>query len=88
MREDIIGPRYAIRLGDLKSWHVLRVTCLQCSHVATVSPAPLLRRFGEYRRLAELEKRFACKACGNRSGNSARVFRLDRNAAGDKGGGR
>lgn len=79
MREEIIGPKYAIRLGDLKSWHVLKVTCLQCRHESTVSPAPLLRRFGEHQRLAQLEERFACSHCGNRGGNSARVYRLDRN---------
>ena len=44
MREDIIGPRYAIRLGGLKPWYVLKVACLQCRHTSVVSPVPLVHR--------------------------------------------
>jgi len=75
MREDIIGPKYAIRLGDLRPWHVLQVTCFSCRHVATVSPAPLLQRFGEHQRLSELEDRFRCTECDHRGGNSVKVYK-------------
>ena len=80
MREEILGPRYAIRLGDLKPWHVLKVTCLQCRRAATVSPAPLLTRFGVHQRIVGIADRFACTGCGNRGGNRVAVRRLDRNA--------
>ena len=80
MREEILGPKYEVRLGDLKPWHVLKVTCLQCRRAVTVSPAPLLMRFGEYPRIVGIEERFACTECGNRAGNSVKVLRLDRNA--------
>lgn len=53
MREDIIGPRYAIRLR-----HVLKITCLQCRHESIVSPAPPVRRFGEHAFLNRLEDIF------------------------------
>ena len=80
MREEILGPKYDVRLGDLKPWHVLRVTCLQCRRAATVSPAPLLAKFGQHQRIVGIEERFACTDCGNRGGNSVKVWRLDRNA--------
>ena len=48
MREDIIAT--------LKPWHVLKVTCLQCRHESIVSPAPLVRRFGEHKNLAPPER--------------------------------
>lgn len=79
MREEILGPKYNVRLGDLKPWHVLKVKCLQCRHSAQVSPTPLLTRFGQHQRIADLESRFACTECGNRAGNSFAVFRLDGN---------
>jgi hypothetical protein len=79
MQEEIRGPKYDVRLGQLKPWHVLRITCLQCRYVAAVSPAPLLTRFGVHQRIVDLEERFACTECGNRGGNSVAVCRLDRN---------
>jgi len=47
-------------------------------HTATVSPAPLMRRFGEHQCVAELEDRSACTACGNRDGNSVKIYKLER----------
>jgi len=38
----------------------------------------LMRRFGEHQCIAELEDRFACTACGNRDGNSVKVYKLER----------
>ena len=49
MSDPILGPKYDIRLGDLKPWHILRVTCLQCRRVANVGPA-----------LVDIEEKFAC----------------------------
>jgi hypothetical protein len=46
--------------------------------VATVHPGPLVKRFGEHQRLVQLEEKLGCTACGNRFGNYAIVFRLDR----------
>ena len=51
-----------------------------CRRAATVSPAPLLARFGEYQRIVGIEERFACTECGNRAGNSVKVWLLNRNA--------
>jgi hypothetical protein len=73
------GPKYNIRLGDLKPWHVLKVKCLRCNRVANVSPAPLLVRFGEHERLVDVEEKFACTECDNRWGNSVQVHDLKGN---------
>ena len=78
MREEILGPRYAIRLGDLRPWHVLRVKCLQCRRAATLSPAPLLVRFGEHQRIAGMYR--MRQSPEGRGGNSVTVRRLDQNA--------
>jgi len=80
MQEDILGPKYVVRLGDLRPWHVLQVRCFRCRHAATVSPAPLLQRYGEHQRVAELEDKTRCADCGNRNGNTVKVFKPDRNA--------
>jgi len=79
MQEEILGPRYDVRLGDLQPWHVLRIKCFQCRYRALVSPAPLLARFGRLQKIVDIEERFACTECGNRGGNSFAVCRLDRN---------
>jgi hypothetical protein len=78
MQEEVLGPKYSVRLGDLRPWHVLKVTCLRCRRAAVVSPAPLVARFGEHAWLVRVEERFACTECGNRAGNSAKVLRLER----------
>ena len=56
------------------------VSVIEFRYVATVSPAPLLARFGEHQRIVDIEERFACTECGNHTGNSFAVCRLNRNA--------
>lgn len=75
---DSLGPKYAIRLRDLRSWHMLAVICFSCRHQATLPPDQLRRRFGEQASLASLERRLRCKRCGNRLHNSWTVVRLPR----------
>jgi hypothetical protein len=74
----ILGPRYAVRLRDLREWHGLELTCFKCRHVGTVAPAALQQRWGEHTRVAELEPRMKCTACGNKQFNSWRVTQLPR----------
>lgn len=77
------GPRYSLRLGDLRQWHVIEVRCFNCGREGTVYPAALLkhsRRWNEHTRLVELEPRFRCRSCGNRFGNSWTIAQLSRNA--------
>ncbi len=73
-----LGPKNAIRLRDLHSWHVLAVTCFACRHRSTLRPEMLRRRFGELTAIVALEHRLRCKKCGNRLHNSWAVVRLPR----------
>jgi hypothetical protein len=75
---EILGPRYGVRLGDLRPWHVLRVTCLACGRVESVDPKHLARRRAASTRLVDIEHRFRCRACGVRGGVSWQIFRLPR----------
>lgn len=75
-----IGPRYQVRIEDLRDWHVIEVTCGRCGRVGMVYPASLRRRLKGHTRLVGLESRYACKACGNRAGNMWRVLEISRNA--------
>ncbi len=75
-----IGPRYQLRLEDLRDWHVIEVTCGRCGRQGVVYPASLQRRLKGYIRLIDLERRYACKTCGNRTGNTWRVLEISRNA--------
>ena len=81
-KNEALGPRYALRLGDLRQWHVIEVRCFKCAKEGTVYPAVLMKggRWTEHTRLVELEPRFRCRACGNRFGNSWNIMRLSRNA--------
>jgi len=78
------GPRYSLRLGELRQWHVIGVRCFNCGREGTVYPAVLLKQKGgrwtEHTRLVELEPRFRCRSCGNRFGNSWTILQLTRNA--------
>ncbi|MEZ5667931.1 MAG: hypothetical protein R3F55_10960 [Alphaproteobacteria bacterium] len=72
------GPRYAVRLGDLRAWHVLVVSCFACRHRAELRPERLAQRFGPQTFVVALEKRLRCKRCGNRLHNSWAVERVRR----------
>jgi len=38
-----IPPRYAIRLGDLRHWHVVTVSCPACGHKGRLDATALGR---------------------------------------------
>ncbi len=79
-RNVIIGPRYQVRLEDLRDWHVIEVTCGRCGREGLLYPSTLRRRLPDYIRLLDLERRYACKGCGNRFGNTWRILEMSRNA--------
>jgi len=41
---DVIGPKYAIRLGDLREWHRIDVRCFRCGRVGVLYPDRLKRQ--------------------------------------------
>lgn len=76
---EAIGPKYALRIHDLRNWHVLQVTCWKCGHLSLVYPSRLRQRWSGYERLMDIERKFRCTKCGNRHDNAWQVFRLPRN---------
>ena len=63
-----LPPRYALRLEDLRAWHVIRVSCGTCRHRAELAPAALSRGRPGFTRLLDLEGRLRCRNCGVRGG--------------------
>jgi hypothetical protein len=64
--EERLPPRYALRLEDLRAWHVIRVSCRTCRHKAVMTPAALSRDRPGFTRLLDLEGRLRCRHCGVR----------------------
>jgi hypothetical protein len=64
--EERLPPRYALRLEDLRAWHVMRVSCRICRHKGEIKPAALGRGRPGYTRLLDLEGRLRCRNCGAR----------------------
>jgi hypothetical protein len=70
-----IPPRYAIRLDDLRAWHVIVATCAAC-HI----DARLLQHGRPpYTRLLDLERKLRCTSCGNQQSNTLSVSMAPRN---------
>ena len=47
-----IGPKYAIRLGDLREWHQIEVRCFSCGRVGVLYPDRLRKL-----RIAQLKRK-------------------------------
>jgi DNA-directed RNA polymerase subunit RPC12/RpoP len=73
-----IPPRYAIRLGDLRHWHVVTVTCPTCGHKGRVDATALGRGRPDHTRLMDLERKLRCRQCGNREDNRILVSMASR----------
>ena len=73
-----LGPRYAIRLGQLKPWHILMAKCWVCGHRRQLRIWQLKAVLPEHRRenawLTDVEKRLFCQRCGNRYENQVLVL--------------
>jgi hypothetical protein len=73
-----IGPKYAIRLADLREWHVVTATCFQCQRQARLPATTLAWERPPYTYLTELERKLRCTQCGNRQGNTLSVSLMAR----------
>ena len=76
---EVLGPRYAVRLSDLQAWHVLKVVCQDCRRATVLAPETLRAWWPNYTALVDLEPKLRCRKCGNRHGNRFSVLRLPRN---------
>jgi hypothetical protein len=74
-----IPPRYALRLDDLRPWHVIIASCAACRRRAHVAAALLQHGRPPYTRVLDLELKLCCTGCGNRRGNTLTVSMVPRN---------
>jgi hypothetical protein len=72
-------PRYAIRLDDLRAWHVIVATCAVCRKRTHIDARLLQHGRPPYTRLLDLERKLRCSSCGNRHGNTLSVSMAPRN---------
>jgi hypothetical protein len=70
---DRMPPRYAFRLEDLRTWHVLEAKCLSCRHQAAIDHARLIQGRPNSMRLADVETSLRCRRCGRRGGHTITV---------------
>jgi ribosomal protein L37E len=74
-----IQPRYAIRLDDLRAWHVIVATCAACGSRTHIAAKLLQHGRPPHTRLRDLERKLRCSSCGNRQGNTLSVSMAPRN---------
>jgi hypothetical protein len=68
-----VPPRYAFRLEDLRTFHLVRASCHACGHKAIIPNATLLHGRPGYTRLMALERQLRCRNCGARGKASLEV---------------
>jgi DNA-directed RNA polymerase subunit RPC12/RpoP len=73
-----LGPKYAIRLADLRGWHIITAVCSACRRRAQMRLWELTARHPGHTHLIDVERRLRCRHCGNREGNSVYVTIADR----------
>ena len=74
-----LPPRYAIRLGDLRDWHVVTATCFQCRHQADLTAGFLGGERPPHTYVSDLHRKLRCSHCGNRADNTLTVKAAPRN---------
>jgi hypothetical protein len=74
-----VPPRYAIRLDDLRAWHVIFATCAACRKRTHIDARLLRHGRPPYTKLLDLERKLRCSSCGNYQGNTFSVSMAPRN---------
>jgi hypothetical protein len=80
LRPVTLGPKYALRLRDLREWHRLEAKCFSdaCGNAALLDTAKLVKRWGIQMQLSRIEDKLRCSRCGNGLYNHLRVMQLPR----------
>jgi hypothetical protein len=73
MTSSTVPPRYAFRLEDLRTFHLVRASCHACAHKAVIPQAALLQGRPGYTRMTSLERQLRCRNCGARGRASLEV---------------
>lgn len=68
-----IGSRHAVRLDQLRGWHVLTAVCGTCKRRAQMRLWQLTARNPGHVHLINLEAKLVCRQCGSRKGNRVYV---------------
>ena len=74
-----ISPKYAIRLGDLRHWHIVSARCFQCRHETEFTGDFLAWERPPHTYLTELQPKLRCTHCQNRQGTTLSVRMEARN---------
>jgi hypothetical protein len=77
--ENIVGPKYAIRVADLRDWHVITAQCFRCGHQSRLKADFLAWERAPFTKLVDLERKLRCIQCGNRTDNTLSVRMMPRN---------
>jgi ribosomal protein S27E len=72
--------RHGVRIGDLRSWHYLRVTCRFCGHAGRIYAQSLWRRCSMNDRVVDVMTRVRCRHCGGSGAAIWDIWQIDRNA--------
>lgn len=72
---EILAPRYALRVGDFGSDHVLHVRCEACARVVLIDAGELRRSFEACQRIVVLADRLRCARCAVATPLSWSVYR-------------
>jgi hypothetical protein len=71
--------RYALRLDDLRPWHVIVASSAACRRRAHVASALLQHSRQPHTRVLDLERKLCCTGCGNGRGNTLTVSMAPKN---------
>ena len=74
-----IGPKYAIRLGHLRAWHIVTARCFKCRHETKFTGDFIAWERSPHTYLTELQPKLRCTRCQNRVGNTLNVRVVSRN---------
>jgi hypothetical protein len=78
-RSKNIPRRYAIRLDDLRAWHVIFANCAACGKRTHIDVRLLQHGRPPHTRLIDLERKLRCRSCGDRHSNTLNVAMAPRN---------
>ena len=60
----ILGPRYSIRLEDVRATDAIDAECLGCGRTWRIAPHRLHDQYQSYMRLQHIGKEMRCTNCG------------------------
>jgi hypothetical protein len=74
-----LPPKYAIRLENLRAWHIVTAWCVACDRRVVLTHQALWRGRSRNTRLVDLEARLRCTSCGSRKGHRIDIGMAPRN---------